>query len=127
MMVAMAVISEIEFEELGMRLAVPPQMEKLPGKEKCPGLCHLLWRMSLGLCKYLVESPNSCRPWPLAFVLVQEILPCISFWHYDSSKHPKDDKLLGFFKINSKDTMMKWRTIHVEKLARLLQIRFGSQ
>jgi hypothetical protein len=34
--------------------------------------------------------------------------------------YPKDDELLGFFKINCKDTMMKWRTIYVKKLARLL-------
>jgi hypothetical protein len=46
MMAAMAVISEIEFMELGMSLAAPPQVEKSPGKEKCPGLRHLLWRMS---------------------------------------------------------------------------------
>jgi hypothetical protein len=35
--------------------------------------------------------------------------------------YPKDDELLGFIKINSQDTMMKWGTIYVEKLVRLLQ------
>lgn len=115
----MAVASEEQFMGLGMRFAGSPNWNN--HKEEvnvdvfithygaCPTACKRIW-----YDLQTAADPNvrvGARDSPMYLLLALRYLKA----------YPKESELCGFFGINSRRTIKKWRDLYVDKLAKLLK------
>jgi hypothetical protein len=117
----MAFVSEIEFMGLGMSLAAPPKWRNRSDERNvetfvtyygaCPSVCESIWSDLRTAADPSLRVGE--KDFPLHLLLGLRYLKA----------YPKDDELCGFFRINSQETMRKWRNIYVRKLACLLSYK----